>query len=92
MVYNPITHQLFADDGSFIKTLHCPLNKQWEDLNSTITLKARLCDSCNKQIYDSALLKENELINLIKNDPHTCIKIDLNQENIYLTHQTYVEQ
>ncbi len=96
MLYNPISKQLFSTDGSFIKQLHCPFQKQWEELETgenlqTITLKGRLCDSCSKLVVDSNLIKESELMDLIKNDPHTCIKIQPNQENIYLTHHTYVE-
>lgn len=96
MLYNPISKQLFSNSGTFIKQLHCPLQKRWEELETgqnfqPITLKGKLCDSCNKVVYDSNLIKENELIELIKKDPHTCIKVDLNQENIYLTNQTHVE-
>lgn len=101
MLYNPISKQLFSDSGSFIKQLYCPLQRRWEELETgqndsdharlPIPLKGRLCKSCSKAVIDSNLIKENELIDLIKNDPHICIKIDLNQENIYLTHQTYVE-
>lgn len=96
MLYNPISKQIFSDSGSFIKQLYCPLQKKWEELQPSenlqpITLKGRLCESCDKVVYDSELLKENELIELIKKDPHICVKIGLNQKNIYLTHQTYVE-
>lgn len=97
MLYNPISKQLFSDSGSFIKQLYCPLQKRWEELESSenlqpIPLKGRLCDSCNKSVIDTNLIKENELIELLKQDPQLCIKIDLNQENIYLTHHTHEEQ
>ena len=96
MLYNPISKQLFSDNGSFIKQLHCPLQKRWEELKAgqnlqPIPLKVRLCESCNKQVIDSSHIKENELIALIKKDPHTCVKIDLNQENIYLNNQIHVK-
>ena len=89
MLYNPITNQLFSDSGAFIKQLHCPLQVDWDKLGQTIPLKGKICDRCDKLVVDSNLINESDLMAILKQDPHTCIKIDFNQENIYLTHKTH---
>jgi hypothetical protein len=35
MKYNLITNQLYTDNGTFLKKLHCPLAKQGEELQTT---------------------------------------------------------
>lgn len=87
MKFNPIRNELFTDDGILIKKLHCPLNKQWEDLSQAIHLKGKLCDHCDKVIIDSSLIKDTELLQMININPETCLKVDLNQENIIVTYE-----
>lgn len=87
MKFNPITNELFTDDGILIKKLHCPLNKQWEDLSQAIHLKGKLCDHCDKVIIDTSLIKDTDLLQIINANPETCLKIDLNQENIIVTYE-----
>jgi hypothetical protein len=46
MLYNPVSKQLFSDAGTFLKQLHCPLQKQWDELSLIenlhhVTLKGR---------------------------------------------------
>jgi hypothetical protein len=86
MKYNPITRQLYTDSGMFLKKLHCPLSKQWEELNATNFLKGKMCDQCNKTVYDTSLFSDEQLSELVKNDAHACLKIDLNQPNLTITY------
>lgn len=96
-MFNPLTKELFTDDGTYIKQLFCPLRKQWNDLetkgyegsDTAILLKGKTCKECEKTVYDTSLLNENELQELFKNDPQTCLKIDINQPNLTLTHNTH---
>lgn len=87
MKYNPITNQLFTDDGAFLKTLHCPLWVEWNNL-LTVNAGFRVCNHCTKQVYDTAMLNDNELSMLLSENPNTCLKIDINQPNLTLTHET----
>lgn len=87
MKYNPITKELYTDSGTFLKKLHCPLAKQWEELQPTDYLKGKMCDQCNKTVFDTALLSDTELQHLINNQPHSCLKVDLSQENLTITYQ-----
>ena len=87
MKFNPITNELFTDGGLLLKKLHCPLNKQWENLSQAIPLKGKLCDHCDKVIIDSSLLNEEDVAELMQNDPSTCLKVDINQENLIITYE-----
>jgi hypothetical protein len=87
MKYNPTTQELFTDKGTFLKKLHCPLSKQWEELHPTNLLKGKMCDQCKKAVHDTAQLSDEQLSALLKNDVHTCLKIDLNQENLTITYK-----
>jgi hypothetical protein len=87
MKYNPTTQELFTDNGTFLKKLNCPLSKQWEELHPTNLLKGKMCDQCHRAVYDTAQFSDEQLSDLLRNEPHTCLKIDLNQENLTITYK-----
>ena len=51
-------------------------------------LKGKLCDQCDKVVVDTSLLDEAELTELIKKDPHKCLKVDLNQNNLIISYES----
>lgn len=88
MKYNPLTQELYTDNSVFLKKLHCPLAKQWGELSLANLLKGKMCDQCNKAVYDTALLTEEEIQQLLNVDDHTCFKVDLDQLNLTITFHT----
>ena len=83
MKFNPITNNLFTDDGRLIKQLHCPKNMNWDQLKKEeVNLKKRLCSACNHPVLDTQFYSEENLTKLLEKDPRTCLKIDLDQNNI----------
>lgn len=76
MKYNPYTQKLFSDQGEFIKQMHCPLKKQWKDL------RKGFCKSCSEQVHDTKNMTDLEVLNLLKDNPQACIKIDLHNLNL----------
>lgn len=88
MQYNPISQTLYTSNGLLIKKLHCPLAKQWEELSLANLLQGKMCDQCNKAVYDTALLTEEEVQQLLNIDDQTCFKVDLNQPNLTITFHT----
>ena len=82
MKYNPITKKLFTDDNALIKKLNCPYRILWNELTSTESVGIRSCNICDKNITDTALLADKEILKLTKKDPAVCLKLDLNQDNI----------
>jgi hypothetical protein len=91
MKYNPLTKTLYADDLVLIKKLHCPLAKNWQDLTQTSTLNGKTCDSCQTTVLETSFLKDQEVQQLVLNDPHSCLKVDLNQNNITITYKVHEE-
>ncbi|RVU01270.1 hypothetical protein EOD41_04700 [Mucilaginibacter limnophilus] len=89
MKYNPITQQLFTNTGAFLKELYCPLAKTWEQLEPTSNAQAKLCSTCNQAVYDTAKLSDTKVQAMLQNATETCLKVDLNQENLTITHETY---
>jgi hypothetical protein len=85
MKFNPNTKNLYTDSGKKIKQLSCPKNVQWETLGfEDANFKNRVCFHCDKSIIDTENLNDTDLLNLIKEDEHTCFKIDFNQENVII--------
>lgn len=82
MLLNPITRKLYTDSGEFIKEIKCPLNMQWDQMGSSSISNSRLCKQCNHEVIDSLNLNETELLEMVKQNEKTCLKVDLNQENI----------
>ncbi len=88
MQYNPLTQELYSDDGTFLKKLYCPLSKQWEELIVLSNIDSKLCKQCNKAVYDTSKMDDSQLQELIFTTPQACLKVDLNQNNLTLTYQT----
>jgi hypothetical protein len=86
MKYNPITQQLYTDSGTFLKQLHCPLAKQWEQLDITSNAMSKTCEACNKAIYDTSILTDSELQSMLESSPNACLKVELGQPNMTISY------
>lgn len=89
MEYNPITQDLYTDSGLFIKRLHCPLAKKWEQLANTLTPMAKVCSTCNRAVYDTAKLSDSEVLTMLNNAPKTCLKVNFEQPNLTITYANH---
>jgi hypothetical protein len=91
MKFNPISKDIYTDKDEFVKRMNCPYKMSWDKLevtNSTL----RKCSNCNNLILDTEFLTDNELLKIVRQNPNTCFKIDLNQENINLISNGILEQ
>jgi hypothetical protein len=88
MKYNPLTNELFTDTGKLLKKLHCPLSQQWESMTEA-TSNHKVCNTCSKAVYDTAFLSEANVQELITNDAHACLKVNLNQENLTIIYTNH---
>ena len=86
MMFNPRTRSLFTDDLRLVKEVHCPIKATWSELSLTQDAAARQCDTCDSTVTDTATLTDAQVIALTEGNPDTCLKIDLNQPNLRLTH------
>ena len=75
MKYNPITTQLFTDEGELIKELYCPLSKEWNKLNNGY------CESCSKTVHDTSKMSDQEVLDFVKQNPEACLKVNLITSN-----------
>lgn len=81
MVLNPITNELFSDSGILIKKLECPYKIEWKDLE-VINKVSRNCSVCDHQILDTAFFTDDALLEVVSNNPATCFKVNVNQDNL----------
>lgn len=81
MKFNPLTKDIYTNKGEFIKTMNCPYKMSWDNLENTNSTM-RKCTNCNHLIIDTENIADDELLKIIKQNPDTCLKIDLNQNNI----------
>ena len=65
---------IYTDKNVFLKNINCPMNVSIKNLEVK-SPKHLLCKSCKKIIVDTEYIKEEELMNILKKDKNTCIKI-----------------
>ena len=81
MKFNPITKELYTDKDDFIKSLQCPLKINWELLDPH-NLYSKKCSHCERSIIDTQFFSDEEINEIVSLTPNTCLKIDLNQNNV----------
>lgn len=85
MKFNPISNDLFTDDDVFLKRLHCPKFKKWDDLKMNGSSDSRICQNCEKSVLKISDKSDQELVAILKNDPNTCLQINFNDKNLKVT-------
>jgi hypothetical protein len=81
MKFNPITMKLYTNSGIFLKRIECPLRKNWNQLEDK-NQKTRKCKSCDRKIINTEFLSDKNLLEMLREDPNTCLKINLKQNNL----------
>jgi len=81
MKFDPTKKEVYTDNDVFIKRMNCPYKMNWDKLERTNST-FRKCSNCDHLIVDTEFLSDNQLLNMVKQNPDTCLKIDLNQQNI----------
>jgi hypothetical protein len=83
MKFDPMTKEVFADNGALIKQLNCPFRMHWDNLEATKPTM-RKCAVCDRFIVDTALFTDDQLLEMVGQNPDTCLKIDLHQPNLQI--------
>lgn len=91
MKFDPITKDIYTDKDEFVKRMNCPYKMSWDKLEATNS-NSRKCANCDHLIIDTEVLTDNDLLKIVKQNPDTCLKIDLNQLNIKLVTNGILEQ
>ncbi|RYD19759.1 MAG: hypothetical protein EOP88_17735 [Verrucomicrobiaceae bacterium] len=84
MQLDPNTGDLFTDQGVFLKRMHCPLDKSWSDLSTTDSPRVRHCGNCSNTVHDTAAMTDHDLVELLRQNPHACLKVTYTQPNCTL--------
>ena len=91
MMFDPITKDIYTDKGEFIKRMNCPYRLSWDNLEATNSTMRR-CSNCDHLIVDTEVLTDDDLLKMVRRNPDTCLKIDLNQLNLKIVSNGILEQ
>ena len=91
MKFDPITKDIYTDKNEFVKTMNCPYKMSWDNLEVT-NLALRKCAKCDHLIVDTEIVTDDDLLKMVRQNPNTCFKIDLNQHNLKLISNGILEQ
>lgn len=69
-------NRIYTEDGTYLKTINCPLNVSDQDLHQISETKFS-CEKCVKEVVQTDFLTEDEIIDLLTANPDTCLKISL---------------
>ena len=71
---NIIDEKIFTQEGEYLKTIQCPKKISASDLEQKDE-QTLYCNNCEKVIMDTEYLSEKELVNILKKNKDTCLKI-----------------
>lgn len=71
---NIIDKKIFTEEGKYLKTIECPNKISASDLEQK-DKQTLYCDNCEKDIIDTQYISEKELVNILKKNKDTCLKI-----------------
>jgi hypothetical protein len=91
MKFDPLTKDIYTDKDEFVKTMNCPYKMSWDNLETTNSA-LRKCTNCDYLIVDTEALTDDDILNVVRQNPDTCLKIDLNQHNIKIISNGILEQ
>ena len=69
-------NQIIDEKGTVLKTISCPKRILDSDLESPHASKS-LCNHCDRDVINTDYLSESQIVELLKEDPTTCLKINL---------------
>lgn len=91
MKFDPISKKIYTDNNEFIKSMNCPYKISWDELE-ILSSTARKCSACDHLIIDTDGISDQELSLLVRQNPGTCLKIDVNQKNLKIVSDGLLEQ
>lgn len=76
MKFDHTRKTLYAEDGSVLKELNCPIQKNWDSLVvDHATPFKRYCNSCSKSVIDITGFNEKRVRELLEIDATSCLCI-----------------
>ena len=66
--------KIFTQEGKYLKTIQCPKKISASDLEQK-NQQTLYCNNCEKDIIDTQYISEKELVNILKKNKDSCLKI-----------------
>ena len=66
--------KIFTQEGKYLKTIQCPKKISASDLEQKDE-QTLYCNNCEKDIIDTQYISEKGLVNILKKNKDTCLKI-----------------
>lgn len=82
MKFDPIRRVLYTDTGEVIKKLECRFALVAGDILPTTDDGLSRCKRCDQAIVDTNSFSDAEVLTMLRSEPDTCLKVDLNQSNL----------
>lgn len=83
MIYDSNSGALYSDDGSYLKTVHCPMALKVRDLhNTTLASPDKFCHSCKKTIKCADEWTDADMKEELEKDNNLCIFATSRAQNI----------
>jgi hypothetical protein len=91
MKYDPLTKKLYTDRYNIIKKLNCPYKMQWNNLLGHKSPNKQ-CSICDSLIINTDKIEDEKLLNMVREKPESCLKINLNQDNIRIISKGLIQE
>lgn len=83
MMFDPETRTLSMPDGTPLKQMCCPLDKEWSEIGPTRDGDlTRDCTTCSKRVVNTKGLEPAQVQRLLQYDPQACLYIDVVHGNL----------
>ena len=89
MRFDPVSKRLSTDDGQFIKELHCPLQKRWDEMEPVGDGdRVRVCGSCRKNVHNLEGMSDAEVLDRFRWEREECVMLRLDSPNLTIEGQS----
>lgn len=74
MIFDPKTYSLYADDGEFLKTIHCPMAVGSQILNEALQNSPdRYCSQCDQTIRNADGMTDEDIRAALDDNADVCV-------------------
>lgn len=85
--FNPLSGQLFSENGTLLKTLSCPVSRTRRQLVPDGTGVDLRCATCQTMVLNTRARSVEEIERLVKANPDVCLRVEAGQPNIRVIYE-----
>ena len=76
MTLKIVDNNIYDQDQVWLKKIDCPKAARLLDMQ-VLSLKTSHCSLCDHVIHDTDFMSENDIVDLLREDPQACLKISI---------------